>query len=91
MDKDSINNKLNARYKRLNNLSESIEKKLLILPEGKIRIQHRENSDYYYYVDKESNDNGMTVSVSNAAFVQITLPPSSSSAYGMSSSRRSFL
>lgn len=70
MDKDSINNKLNARYKRLNNLSESIEKKLLILPEGKIRIQHRENSDYYYYVDKESNDNGMTVSASNASFVR---------------------
>ena len=70
MNKDDINNKLNARYKRLNNLSDSIEKKLLILPEGKIRIQHRKNSDYYYYVDKESNDNGMTVSAANTPFVR---------------------
>lgn len=55
MDKDLINKQLTARYKRLNKLTESIEKKLLILPEGKIRILRKHNTDYYYYVDKDRN------------------------------------
>ena len=70
MDKDLINKQLTARYKRLNKLTESIEKKLLILPEGKIRILRKHNTDYYYYVDKDSNDNGTIINSLNLPFAQ---------------------
>lgn len=70
MDKDLINKQLTERYKRLNKLTESIEKKLLILPEGKIRILRKHNSDYYYYVDKDSNDNGTIINSLNLPFAQ---------------------
>ncbi len=70
MDKDLINKQLTERYKRLNKLTESIEKKLLILPEGKIRILRKHNTDYYYYVDKDSNDNGTIINSLNLPFAQ---------------------
>lgn len=70
MDKDQITRELNARYERLNTLTESIEKKLLVLPEGKIRILHKQNSDYYYYVDKDKNDNGTLINSNNLPFVK---------------------
>ena len=69
MDRDIIDNKLNARYTRLNNLTASIEKKLLNLPEGKLRIKNQGNSTYYYYVDKESTGNGTLISPTNTSMI----------------------
>ena len=53
---NKLQNDIQIRYELLTKLIKQIEKKLNSFPEGRVKVKHHQNKDYYYLIDPKSGE-----------------------------------
>ncbi len=53
----AVRNVLSERYDLIEKTIESVERKLELLPAGRLNIKHQNDRSYYYYVKANSKEN----------------------------------